>query len=94
MELGCGIGLLGLVIASLQASTSGQNSSLHMTDVVEGVLSTCQRNVMLPTSVYFQEARVSRANTAFQMELVINKIFGGAYWIGEMPFHWLMVEMN
>lgn len=51
LELGCGVGLLGILIASLQNS---KTDSLEMTDVSEAILNTCQRNVLLPRSRSFK----------------------------------------
>jgi hypothetical protein len=54
LELGCGVGLLGLITASLQKSLikpRGGTFSLHMTDVEEGVLATCKQNFLLPASM-------------------------------------------
>ncbi|KAG8834791.1 NAD(P)H-dependent D-xylose reductase (XR) [Serendipita sp. 399] len=51
LELGCGIGLLGTVIASIQNRCNNveRNSCrLHLTDIDEGVIKTCRYNMMLP----------------------------------------------
>jgi len=58
LELGSGIGFLGMVVATLQISNERQesvssgSSSLWLTDVNEEVLSRCRNNVGLPCSKF------------------------------------------
>jgi len=55
LELGCGAGLTAIITASIQKALSARGDdglSLCMTDVDEGVLSRCKRNLNLPTSEY------------------------------------------
>ncbi|KAG8836700.1 hypothetical protein FRC18_010847 [Serendipita sp. 400] len=51
LELGCGVGLLGIVIASLQSGcNTGEEDqcALHLTDIDDGVVKTCHFNMTLP----------------------------------------------
>ncbi|KAM5532252.1 hypothetical protein V8D89_014091 [Ganoderma adspersum] len=49
LELGCGIGFLGIIIGSIQVSKPSPNaSSLWLTDVNEPVLHRCEHNLKLP----------------------------------------------
>ncbi|KAH9931996.1 uncharacterized protein BXZ73DRAFT_89957 [Epithele typhae] len=49
MELGCGAGFLGAIVASIQLAASGDSPiSLWLTDVHEPVLQRCEVNVRLP----------------------------------------------
>lgn len=51
LELGCGVGFLGIVIAALQTQDEGHfPSSLHLTDSNDTVLSRCRDNFRLPCS--------------------------------------------
>lgn len=51
MELGCGVGLLGTIAASIQLDTvSAEPPSLWLTDVNEYVLQRCEVNLRLPCS--------------------------------------------
>jgi len=62
LELGSGVGFLGIVIASLQlqhAAASGysdQNGTLYLTDINEEVLARCKKNIVLPCSKHFSFA--------------------------------------
>ncbi|KAJ3731907.1 putative methyltransferase-domain-containing protein [Lentinula guzmanii] len=51
LELGSGIGYLGIIVASLQQLSPKVSSSLWLTDVNEEVLSQCRRNVQLPCNI-------------------------------------------
>ncbi|KAJ4485676.1 putative methyltransferase-domain-containing protein [Lentinula aciculospora] len=51
LELGSGIGFLGIIVASLQQLSSMDASSLWLTDVNEEVLAQCQRNLQLPCNI-------------------------------------------
>ena len=56
MELGSGIGFLGIIIASLQKldeSVSSGQSSCWLTDINDEVLNRCRNNVNLPCSTQF-----------------------------------------
>ncbi|KAF9785712.1 hypothetical protein BJ322DRAFT_1055945 [Thelephora terrestris] len=51
LELGCGVGYLGLVVAEIQLSATeleNPESSIWLTDVNDVVLSRCRENVNLP----------------------------------------------
>jgi 16S rRNA G1207 methylase RsmC len=53
LELGCGVGYLGLVVAAIQLSAPDSEnfgSSVWLTDVNEVVLSRCMENVNLTCS--------------------------------------------
>ncbi|KAI0640005.1 hypothetical protein C8Q77DRAFT_1084036 [Trametes polyzona] len=48
LELGCGVGFLGIVTASIQLESESGPGSLWLTDVHEPVLQRCQENLQLP----------------------------------------------
>lgn len=53
LELGCGVGYLGLVVAAIQLNAPDPEnfaSSVWLTDVNEVVLSRCRKNLNLPCS--------------------------------------------
>lgn len=55
LELGCGVGLLGIITASIQkaskrSDTEVRSYSLCMSDVDEIVVTQCRRNLQLPAS--------------------------------------------
>ena len=53
LELGCGVGYLGLVVATIQLNASDleiSQSSVWLTDVNDVVLSRCRENLNLPCS--------------------------------------------
>ena len=65
LELGCGIGFLGIIAGSIQASASSPNtSSLWLTDVNERVLRRCEHNLRLPCSACRPQARRYHAHYA------------------------------
>ncbi|GAV98902.1 Protein FAM86B1 [Lentinula edodes] len=51
LELGSGIGFLGIIAASLQQLSPKYTSSLWLTDVNEEVLTQCRHNIQLPCNV-------------------------------------------
>ncbi|KAJ3936148.1 MAG: putative methyltransferase-domain-containing protein [Lentinula lateritia] len=51
LELGSGIGFLGIIAASLQQLSPKDTSSLWLTDVNEEVLSQCRHNIQLSCNV-------------------------------------------
>jgi len=51
LELGSGIGFLGIIVGTLQlAKGSSQSGSLWLTDVSDEVLQRCRENLSLPCS--------------------------------------------
>ncbi|KAH9849275.1 hypothetical protein C2E23DRAFT_870795 [Lenzites betulinus] len=48
LELGCGVGFLGIVSATIQLEDAGRTSSLWLTDVHDPVLQRCEDNLRLP----------------------------------------------
>ncbi|KZT08561.1 uncharacterized protein LAESUDRAFT_648541 [Laetiporus sulphureus 93-53] len=63
LELGSGVGFLGIVIATLQLHScdnevSGTRDALFLTDVNDAVLRRCQENVRLPCNRSSQHASV------------------------------------
>lgn len=50
LELGSGVGFLGIVIASLQMSEPAYPASVWLTDVNSDVLARCSANLSLPCS--------------------------------------------
>ena len=53
LELGSGVGFLGIVAATLQVSHGHTRGTLTLTDVNDEVLVTCGKNSSLPCSTYF-----------------------------------------
>ncbi|KAJ3721891.1 putative methyltransferase-domain-containing protein [Lentinula raphanica] len=51
LELGSGIGYLGIIVASLQRLAFKDTSSLWLTDVNDSVLSQCRQNIQLPCNI-------------------------------------------
>lgn len=85
LELGCGVGYLGLVVAAIQLNAREQGnsqSSIWLTDVNDVVLSRCRENLNLPCS----ELRKLLTNTnmipCWQMHLPGTKIYNSGSWIG------------
>jgi methylase of polypeptide subunit release factors len=51
LELGSGVGFLGIIVGTLQLEkVSGQSGSLWLTDVSDEVLQRCRENLSLPCS--------------------------------------------
>ncbi|KAJ3556707.1 hypothetical protein NM688_g1877 [Phlebia brevispora] len=48
LELGCGVGLLGMIIANLQLSPEYSGGHLYLSDVNAEVLDRCKNNLNLP----------------------------------------------
>src|ERR1700733_133627 len=53
LELGCGTGFLGVIIASLQQLSTTQPCPLWLSDIREEVLTRCRDNIQLPCSMFF-----------------------------------------
>ncbi|KAJ3845499.1 putative methyltransferase-domain-containing protein [Lentinula raphanica] len=51
LELGSGIGYLGIIVASLQRLAFKDSSSLWLTDVNDSVLSQCRQSIQLPCNI-------------------------------------------
>lgn len=76
LELGCGAGLTAIVTASIQKALSRQgvkSLSLCLTDIDEGVISACKRNVNLQVSEYVT-SNLTRGVKALQ----VDQLNGGA----------------
>lgn len=57
LELGCGAGYLGLVVAAIQLNAPDlgtSESSVWLTDVNDIVLSRCRENLNLPCSAWHE----------------------------------------
>ena len=50
LELGSGVGFLGIVVATLQLTSGHAGGSLCLTDVNDEVLKACTNNLNLPCS--------------------------------------------
>jgi len=63
LELGSGVGFLGIVVASLQlqhaaaSSCNNRSGTLYLTDINEEVLARCKKNILLPCSRHFSHSR-------------------------------------
>jgi hypothetical protein len=61
LELGCGAGFMGIVVATLQKLVAPQeNHALWLSDINEEVLARCYNNVQLTCSMYFLVCRYSQ----------------------------------
>jgi 16S rRNA G1207 methylase RsmC len=56
LELGCGVGFLGILIAKIQAehfqAASPRTQSVTMSDTDDDVLERCKQNSKLPASTF------------------------------------------
>ena len=52
LELGSGVGFLGIVVATIQLAQSRTVGSMHLTDVNPDVLTRCAANLRLSCSMY------------------------------------------
>ncbi|KAH6917094.1 putative methyltransferase-domain-containing protein [Coprinopsis sp. MPI-PUGE-AT-0042] len=57
LELGSGIGFLGIVLSAIQAHNT-ETGRLWMTDVDETVLASCQANINLPCNVHLGQNEI------------------------------------
>lgn len=52
LELGAGVGLVGVILATIQAVHPSTLGRICLTDINDEVLERCQRNILLPCSKF------------------------------------------
>lgn len=85
LELGCGVGYLGLVVAAIQLnapSLRNSESSVWLTDVNDAVLSRCRDNLNLPCSAWQEFLENLDIITRWQMRRPDTTTYSSSNWIG------------
>lgn len=91
LELGCGAGYLGLVVAAIQlnaAELENPEPSVWLTDVNDVVLSRCRENLNLPCSALWIFLVHLNAVSRWQMRRPGTNTYISGSWIGSQHYTW------
>jgi hypothetical protein len=95
LELGSGVGYLGLVVAAIQLDAPDQENpepSIWLTDVNNVVLSRCRDNLNLPCSTLRGFPVNPNVITHWQMYRPGTNTYTSGGWIGSQ--HWTRMEYS
>lgn len=91
LELGCGVGYLGLVVATIQLNATeleNPDPSIWLTDVNDVVLSRCRENLNLPCSALWRFLVNFNVVSRLQMRRPDTNTYNSGSWIGSQHCTW------
>lgn len=91
LELGCGVGYLGLVVAAIQLNaTELENPEpVWLTDINDIVLSRCRENLNLPCSALRKVLVDFNVVSRWQMRRPCTSTYNSGSWIGSQHYTWI-----